>query len=206
LNSELNVFLAIFVPLEPIVIFYTTVSFLGSTTDANFMPHGETGMHNHREVDVISVMIEGSIEHAGSLEHGQALKAGCVQVQRAGGEGFSHNEINPDAKENRMIQLWVLPDSAGEPAGHKICDLLLGEQKLVYGGDKNQSETFDSKTSIVVGQLKPNQTLEHQGACMVYIAKGEGFIQDKKLLPKTLISTDNFIFKARTEVFLILIY
>ena len=33
-----------------------------------------------------------------------------VQVQRAGGEGFSHNEINPDDIENRMIQLWVVPE------------------------------------------------------------------------------------------------
>lgn len=174
--------------------------------DANFMPQGETGMHKHREIDVISVMIDGRIEHAGSLEHGQTLQAGCVQVQRAGGEGFSHNEINPDAKENHMIQLWVLPDVPGETAGYKGYDLLLGEPKLVYGGDKNQSKTFDSKTSIVVSQLKPNQILEHQGPCMIYIAKGEGDIEEEKLVPKTLIRTDNFIFKAQTEVFLILIY
>ena len=34
-----------------------------------------------------------------------------VQVQRAGGEGFVHNEVNPDDKENRIIQMWVTPEN-----------------------------------------------------------------------------------------------
>ena len=72
--------------------------------DARFNPHGETRLHSHREVDVLSLMVEGRIAHEGSLEHGQEVSAGQVQVQRAGGEGFSHNEINPDDEKNRMIQ------------------------------------------------------------------------------------------------------
>ena len=72
--------------------------------DARFNPKGETRMHEHKEIDVISVMIEGRIDHQGSLEHGQELSAGDIQVQRAGGEGFSHNEINPDDYKNRMLQ------------------------------------------------------------------------------------------------------
>ncbi|MDX2347119.1 MAG: pirin family protein [Legionella sp.] len=174
--------------------------------DANFMPHGETGMHNHREIDVISVMIDGCIKHAGSLEHGQELKAGSVQVQRAGSAGFSHNEINPDATENHMIQIWALPDASGEPAGYKFYDLVLGEQTLVYGGNKNQAETFDSKTCITVTKLKPNQIVEHQGECMAYIATGEGFVGEEKITPKTLIKTNNLVFKALNQVFLILIH
>jgi redox-sensitive bicupin YhaK (pirin superfamily) len=71
--------------------------------DARFMPHGETKMHPHKEIDVISVMLEGRIAHQGSLEHGQELNVFDVQVQRAGGEGFYHNEVNPDNEENRMI-------------------------------------------------------------------------------------------------------
>ena len=73
--------------------------------DASFLPHGDTRMHEHREVDVISVMVAGRIRHEGSLEDGQELQPGTIQVQRAGGEGFSHNEINPDSSKNRMIQL-----------------------------------------------------------------------------------------------------
>src|SRR5690554_2538523 len=58
--------------------------------DARFLPKGETRMHPHREIDVISVMVEGRIRHEGSLQGGQDLSAGTIQVQRAGGEGFTH--------------------------------------------------------------------------------------------------------------------
>lgn len=54
--------------------------------DARFLPKGETKMHPHKEIDVISVMVEGRIAHEGSLEHGQSLEANQVQAQRAGGE------------------------------------------------------------------------------------------------------------------------
>ncbi len=77
------------------------------------MPHGETHMHPHHEIDVISVMVDGRIAHKGSLEHGRNLETDDIQVQRAGDEGFRHNEINPDDEWNRMIQIWVLPEEAG---------------------------------------------------------------------------------------------
>ena len=86
--------------------------------DANFLPHGETHMHSHKEVDVISVMVAGDIIHQGSLGHGERLSAGSVQVQRAGAEGFRHNEVNPNNEQNHMIQLWVLPDEKDQPAGY----------------------------------------------------------------------------------------
>jgi len=88
--------------------------------DARFLPKGETRLHTHKEIDVISVMVEGRIQHEGSLEHGQEMDSHHVQAQRAGGEGFSHNEINPDDSENRMIQLWVLPEKSGQAAGYKL--------------------------------------------------------------------------------------
>ena len=87
--------------------------------DAQFNPHGETRLHPHKEIDVISIMMTGRVSHEGSLENGQSLVAGEAQVQRAGGEGFSHNEINPDSTKNRMLQLWVLPDESGQRAGYK---------------------------------------------------------------------------------------
>ncbi len=46
---------------------------------------------------MISVRVEGRIAHKGSLEHGRGMNDTDNQVQRAGGEEFSHNEINHDA-------------------------------------------------------------------------------------------------------------
>jgi len=67
--------------------------------DARYQPNGETNMHSHKEIDVISVIVEGHIDHEGSLKHGQSLDTDQAQAQRAGGEGFSHHEINPDDKK-----------------------------------------------------------------------------------------------------------
>ena len=113
--------------------------------DAQFNPRGETHMHPHKEIDVISIMMSGRVSHEGSLEHGQSLKAGEVQVQRAGGEGFSHNEINPDSTKNRMLQLWVLPEVAGKPAGYKHYSLAAKGVSRIYGGKGSDENISFSK-------------------------------------------------------------
>ncbi|PCI53074.1 MAG: pilus assembly protein [Alphaproteobacteria bacterium] len=177
--------------------------------DANFVPNGETGLHPHREIDVISIMVDGNISHAGSLEHGQGLAAGMVQVQRAGGEGFEHNEINPDDTKNHMIQIWVTPDEPGEPgepAGYKVYNPKSGELVHVYGGSKDQDERFYSKTHIDVVNTIPEQSIAHTGDFMAYLSKGSGTINGKTVAPRTLIRASSMDFKAEDAGQLILIY
>lgn len=174
--------------------------------DANFQPNGETGMHPHVEIDVISVMVDGQVEHAGSLEHGQGLQAGMVQVQRAGAEGFTHNEINPDDSSNHMIQLWVLPDEAGEPAGYRVYSPENGNRVQIYGGSKNQSERFYSRTSIDVANLSVSQTVNHDGEVMAFLSKGSGIANGERVGARTLMRSDWLDFRAETSAQLILIY
>lgn len=174
--------------------------------DANFMPFGETGLHPHREIDVISVMVEGRISHAGSMEHGQSLDTGTVQVQRAGGEGFTHNEINPDDRENQMIQLWVLPDESGEPAGYKVYQPDPGARACVYGGSKDQDETFYSKTFIDVVHARPGQAISQSGEAMVYISKGKGTANGEAIGARTLLRVDDLEFTAAQDTQVILVY
>lgn len=174
--------------------------------DANFMPNGETGLHPHHEIDVISVMVEGRVSHAGSLEHGQGLEAGMVQVQRAGAEGFSHNEINPDNTENHMLQLWVTPDESGEPAGYKVYSANPGERLHFYGGSKDQDERFYSKTQIELVNLESGQTISHDGDVMAYLSKGSGTANGEAISARTLIRDDGIEFRADETAQLILIY
>lgn len=174
--------------------------------DANFMPLGETGLHPHHEVDVISVMVSGNISHAGSLEHGQGLSAGMVQVQRAGSEGFQHNEINPDDAENQMLQLWVLPDAPGESAGYKVYTPTKGQRMHVYGGAKNQDERFYSKTQIDIVNANAGQVIEHSGEFMAYLSKGSGTANGKPILARTLMRSDTLTFKTNEDAQLVLIY
>jgi len=147
--------------------------------DAQFNPKGETHMHPHKEIDVISIMMKGQVSHEGSLEHGQSLKAGEVQVQRAGGEGFSHNEINPDNTKNRMLQLWVLPDETGQPANYKHYTLKANGVTRIYGGHKNQSETFDSKTLIDVVRLSAGQSIKFDNEILAYVSQGKAEFSDQ---------------------------
>ena len=174
--------------------------------DANFQPSGETGMHYHREIDVISVIVEGQIQHAGSLEHGQGLQAGMVQVQRAGAEGFSHNEINPNDSANHMIQIWVLPDEKGEPAGYRVYSPKSGRRVQIYGGPKEKNERFYSQTFIDIANIDPTQTINHKGDVMAFLSKGSGIANDEYVDARTLIRSDGLNFIAETTAQLILIY
>jgi redox-sensitive bicupin YhaK (pirin superfamily) len=141
--------------------------------DAYFNPKGTTGMHPHKEIDVITVMVDGRISHEGSLEHGQSLIAGEVQVQRAGGEGFAHNEINPDNTKNRLLQLWVLPEKSEQPAGYKHYTPKAEGTTRIYGGKDNQHATFSSKTTIDVVNLTANSTITLTGETLAYVTSGQ---------------------------------
>ena len=176
--------------------------------DARFMPHGETRMHDHLEVDVISVMVEGNIAHEGSMGHGQDLKPNDIQVQRAGGEGFSHNEVNPDDEWNRMIQIWALPEEAGLPASYQVYQPKENQLTRIYGGGSDQD--FPSKTKIDVTLLKKGQSVEIKEPFMAYITQGKGIAtsmeQNEQIEEGDLISGEHLSFVAMSDVQLIIIH
>lgn len=147
--------------------------------DAQFNPHGETRMHPHKEIDVISVMMAGRVSHEGSLKNGQSLNAGEAQVQRAGGEGFSHNEVNPDNTKNRMLQLWVLPEESGQSASYKHYTIKAQGITRIYGGNKNQTNTMASKTTIDIVRLPQGQYIEFNDETLVYVSKGKADFLDE---------------------------
>ena len=174
--------------------------------DAKFLPKGETHLHNHREIDVISVIIEGRIAHEGSLEHGQEMHAGHVQAQRAGGEGFSHNEVNPDDTENRMIQLWVLPERAGDAASYKLYEPLTGELKRIYGGAGGQDKTLDGHTLIDVGVLTPEQSISIAGPYAAYITLGEGAVDGEIVREGDMLRGEDLKLTANAATNLIVVH
>jgi quercetin 2,3-dioxygenase len=173
--------------------------------DARFQPKGETTMHPHQEIDVISIMVEGRIEHQGSLEHGGALGTHEAQVQRAGGEGFSHNEVNPDDTYNRMLQLWVTPEVAGEPAGYKKFSTKPGGITRIYGGKESETESFAANTTIDHALLKAGQTVDLKSPYLAYLAKGNGSLNGVGLTGGDLFRASEGIFIATEETQLILV-
>jgi len=146
--------------------------------DAKYNPKGASGMHPHNEIDVISIIIEGKVSHEGSMEHGKDLQAGDVQVQRAGGEGFSHNEINPDNTKNRMLQVWALPEQVGQKAGYKTYTPRNNGVTRIYGGNKLQTNTFDSNTIMDIVHLNSEETFDLDHDQLVYIINGKALLNE----------------------------
>ena len=173
--------------------------------DARFMPKGETLMHGHKEVDVISVMVKGRINHERALEPGPMMHAKQAPVQSAGGEVFSHNEGNPDSEENQMIQLWVLPERSGEKAGYKLYSPKIGELTRIYGGVAGQDETFDSHTQISVANLEEGHRFEQHTASLVYVSEGKVEIDGAIIEAGTLVRSDAFTLVALTNAQVIVI-
>ena len=174
--------------------------------DASFLPHGETRMHTHREIDVISIMVEGRIRHEGSLQDGQELNVDDVQVQRAGSEGFSHNEINPDDEKNRMIQLWMIPETKEEASSYQMFHAKAGERTRVYGGPSDQEETLTARTVIDVAHVGAGESIDQSGRSLMYVTSGEGRCDGKTLKEGDLVDTRDIRYKAKTDSKLILAY
>jgi redox-sensitive bicupin YhaK (pirin superfamily) len=174
--------------------------------DARFLPHGDTRMHTHREIDVISVVVEGRIQHEGSLQDGQELNVDHVQVQRAGGEGFSHNEINPDPFKNRMLQLWVIPETPGEPASYKMYRAQANARTRVYGGSSEQDETIPARTVVDIAHLDAGKSIKQPGRSLAYVTVGDGECADETIKEGDLVETRDFSYKALTDSKLVLVY
>ena len=81
-------------------------------------------------------------------------------VRGAGGEGFLHNEVNPDDVDNRMLQLWVLPEVPGQAAGYRMYHAEPGQRVRVYGGSDEQSECFAARTVMEVVRLSAGGQLQ----------------------------------------------
>ena len=174
--------------------------------DASFLPHGETRMHTHSDIDVISVMVKGRIKHEGSMKDGQELHEDDIQVQRAGSEGFSHNEINPDESKNRMIQLWVLPEDKEEPASYQMFHAETGKRMRVYGGPSDQDETITARTIIDIAHINAGDSVSQPGRSLVYMVVGKGTCSQEKIEEGDLVETRDFKFKATTDSKLILVF
>ena len=71
------------------------------------------GMHPHRDMEVVSLPLHGTLEHQDSLGHRYQIKEGEIQVMSAG-TGIRHSEYNASEQDTaEFLQIWVIPDEVG---------------------------------------------------------------------------------------------
>lgn len=95
------------------------VSALRVLNDDRVIPGGGFATHSHQDMEIISYVLSGVIEHKDSMGNIERLPAGEFQLMSAG-TGVTHSEYNPSATEPlRFLQIWVRPNEFGVSPGYQ---------------------------------------------------------------------------------------
>lgn len=82
-------------------------------------PGAGFGRHGHRDMEIVTYLLAGELEHQDSLGHGGVIKPGEVQRMSAG-RGILHSEFNPsDTTETHLLQIWIEPAAPGGSASYE---------------------------------------------------------------------------------------
>jgi quercetin 2,3-dioxygenase len=98
--------------------------------------------HSHRDMEIITYILSGALEHRDSMGNGSVIRPGDVQRMSAG-TGVSHSEANPsDSEQVHLLQIWILPQIHGLPPGyeekHFSDEKRRGRLRLIASSDGRQ--------------------------------------------------------------------
>jgi redox-sensitive bicupin YhaK (pirin superfamily) len=125
------------------------------------------GTHPHRDMEIVSYVLEGALEHRDSLGTGSVIHPGEVQRMSAG-TGVTHSEFNPSQTELvHFLQIWILPERAGLPASYEQRAFPAAEKqgklRLVASRDGREgSVTIHQAVDLYVSVFAPGETVTHR--------------------------------------------
>ena len=146
--------------------------------------------HAHRDMEIISYVLEGALEHRDSLGTGSIIRPGDVQRMSAG-TGIRHSEFNASKSAPvRFLQIWILPERAGLPPGYEQKTFaradFRGRLRLVASrGGRDGSVTVHQDVDLHVAVLDVGGEVKHPlpaaRFAWVQVARGEVSVNGEPL-------------------------
>ncbi|RYE82871.1 MAG: hypothetical protein EOO75_20055 [Myxococcales bacterium] len=124
--------------------------------DATFAPRSRFPLHAHRDMDILSVVVDGTLTHHGDQAHGASLGPRSAQLISAR-DGMNHAEGNDTDRPTRMLQLWLRPRAHGGPPAY-FARQLAGEGRQLVAGDEGMPLSADARVwwlSLAAGRPEP---------------------------------------------------
>lgn len=120
--------------------------------------------HGHRDVEILSFVIGGALEHRDSLGNGSVIRAGDVQRMSAG-TGVMHSEFNPSSTEPvHFLQVWILPrQRGGEPdyEQRSFGDAAAGVRLVASSDGRDGSGTVRQDVAVYAISLAEGSPIRH---------------------------------------------
>ncbi len=125
---------------------------------------GGFGMHPHRDMEIITYVVSGALQHRDSMGNSAVMRAGDVQRISAG-TGIQHSEFNHSPIEPvHLFQIWILPDKHGATPGYaekSFAQAEPGRFHLVASKTgRDGSIPINQDTDLNLARLEPGQTVE----------------------------------------------
>jgi redox-sensitive bicupin YhaK (pirin superfamily) len=140
------------------------------------------GTHGHSDMEIISYVLDGTLEHKDSMGHTEQLKYGGIQ-RMAAGTGVRHSEYNAsETADVHFLQIWIEPDETGVKPEYEDFNIPLAEKrgklKLIASPDsRNGSMKIHQDALVYCSVLEPGMetalTLDPLRRAWVHVATGE---------------------------------
>ena len=123
------------------------------------------GTHGHRDMEIVSVVLDGVMEHRDDAGNGSQLRPGDVQLMSAGG-GIQHSEFNASATESlHFLQMWIIPERLGGAPRYEQKHFATEERtntlRLAASPDGAEgSLTIGQDARLYTGLIQEDQTAE----------------------------------------------
>jgi redox-sensitive bicupin YhaK (pirin superfamily) len=146
--------------------------------------------HPHRDMEIITYVLEGALEHKDSLGTGSVIRPGDGQRMSAG-RGIRHSEMNAsDSEKVHLLQIWIMPDQPGHEPSYEQKAFPESEKRsklrLIAGPDgKDGSVTIHQDAKLYVSLLNPGDEVRHELGksrhAWLQVAKGAVELNGNKL-------------------------